>query len=348
MSVIELDNESIPPPLIVGISYNLKKGLVSACEDMEAEYDSYDTIEAISNVFRAHGAEVIALEADCNFVEKLKNSDVNFVFNIAEGTNGRGREAHVPAILNFFGIPFSGSDETTLGLSLDKALTKRFLSTYQINTPNYSVINSSDYCLIPALSFPLIIKPNYEGSGKGISDLAVVDNKEVLDKLVSKNLKLYDQPMLIEEFIKGREYTVGILGNGPDMIVFEPMEICYLSNKRENMIYSYNVKKNYKSFVEYKCPSCLDYEILDKMKKTASTIYTALDCKDFSRIDFRLSEDGTIHFIEINPLPGLAPGYSDYPMLAQFCGMDYETLVLNILNSGLKRYGIKPIESRRF
>lgn len=343
-----MDTESVPPPLVIGISYNLKKGVASECEDMEAEYDSYETIEAISDVFKAHGAEVVALEADSDFVEKLKSSNVDFVFNIAEGTNGRGREAHVPAILNFFGIPFSGSDETTLGLSLDKAMTKRFLSTYQIDTPCCSIIKTSVYELNPALKFPFIIKPNYEGSGKGISDLAVVDNQGELDNLVSKNLRLYNQPMLVEEFIKGREFTVGILGNGADMMVFEPMEICYLSDKRENMIYSYNVKKNYKSYVEYKCPSTLGSQTSDKMKEIASTIYNALDCKDFSRIDFRLSEDGTIHFIEINPLPGLAPGYSDYPMLAQFCGMDYDTLVLSVLNSGLKRYNMKPLESRRF
>lgn len=345
--MIKLDNETNPPPLVVGISYNLKKGIASDCEDMEAEYDSYDTIDAISNVFKVHGADVVPLEADYSFVEKLKSSNVDFVFNIAEGSNGRGRESHVPAILNFLGIPFSGSDETTLGLSLDKALTKRFLSTYQIDTPLYSVINSLNYELDPALKFPMIIKPNYEGSGKGISDLAVVDNKEQLDSLLNKNLKLYNQPMLVEEFIKGREFTVGILGNGSDMMVFEPMEICYLSNKRENMIYSYNIKKNYKNFVEYKCPSTIDTEIINKMKRIASTIFTALGCKDFSRIDFRLSEDNTIYFIEINPLPGLAPCYSDYPMLAQFCGVDYETLVLSILNYGLKRYGIKPLESRR-
>lgn len=338
---------SQPPPLVVGISYNLKKGISSECEDMEAEYDSTDTIDAISNVLKAHGAEVVYLEADSSFVEKLKDSKVDFVFNIAEGTNGRGREAHVPSILNFLRIPFSGSDETTLCLSLDKAMTKRYLSTYQVDTPRCSIIKTFEYELDPSLRYPLIVKPDYEGSGKGISDLAVVDNRDDLDIQVKKNLRLYGQPMLIEEFIKGREFTVGILGNGPDMTVFEPMEICYRSSRRNEMIYSYRIKKDYKDYVEYKCPPSLDTGTLNKMKEVAATIYTALECKDFSRIDFRLSDDGTIYFIEINPLPGLAPGYSDYPMLAHFCGMDYETLVLNILNSGLKRYNMKPLESRR-
>lgn len=348
VSVIKLENETIPPPLVVGISYNLKKGIASDVGDIEAEYDSYDTIEAISNVFSAHGAKVVALEADSNFVEKLKNAQVDIVFNIAEGTYGRGRESQVPAILNFLRVPFSGSDETTMGLSLDKALTKRYLSTFQIDTPAYFVVNSHSYNNNLNLKFPLIVKPNCEGSGKGISDFAVVENQEQLNELIEKNLINYGQPMLVEEYIKGREFTVGILGNGHDMHVFEPMEICYLGDNNENMIYSYNVKINYKKYIEYKCPSALDNETAERMKDIAAKIYTALDCKDFSRIDFRLSEDGVIYFIEINPLPGLAPGYSDYPMLAQFCGMDYQTLILNVLNSATKRYGIKPLESRRF
>jgi len=338
-----MENETVPPPLVVGISYNLKKGISSNVEDAEAEYDSYDTIEAISNVFKAHGAKVVALEADSNFVEKVKDAQVDIVFNIAEGTYGRGRESHIPAILDFLKIPFSGSDETTLCLSLDKALTKRYLSTFQIDTPAYCVVNSSDYKTDFNLKFPLIVKPNCEGSGKGITDLAVVDNEKQLNFLVESDLKNYEELVLVEEYIEGREFTVGILGNGPEMHVFEPMEICYLGSNSKNRIYSYNVKRNYKKYVEYKCPSSLDRKTAERMKNIAAKIYTALDCKDFSRIDFRLSEDGVIYFIEINPLPGLAPGYSDYPMLAEFCGMDYQTLILNILNSAIKRYGIRPL-----
>jgi D-alanine-D-alanine ligase len=342
-----MDDETVPPPLVVGIAYNLKKGIVSDAVDIEAEYDSFDTIDAIRNVFTQQGFKVELLEADSDFVERLKKANVDIVFNIAEGTFGRGREAQVPAILNFLGIPFSGSDETTLGLALDKALTKRYLSTYNIKTPAYQLINSPDYKLDPNLKFPLIAKPNFEGSSKGISDLAIVDNKEQLSTLMSRNFKLYGQPMLLEEYIKGREFTVGVLGNGAEMKVFEPMEISYLSEERQNRIYSYNVKVNYKKYVEYICPPKLDKTVNQMMKKITAEIYLALDCRDFSRIDFRLSDDGILYFIEINPLPGLAPGYSDYPMLAQFCGMDYESLVLNVLNSALKRYGIEKAALNR-
>lgn len=342
-----MENECVPPPLVAGLAYNLKKGIVSSAEDIEAEYDSYDTIEAIKEAFTAAGIKVELLEADANFIDRLKSTKVDIVFNIAEGISGRGREAQVPAILSFLGIPFSGSDETTLCLALDKALTKRYLSTYNIRTPAYQLVKTPDFKLDSALKFPLIIKPDSEGSSKGISDLAIVDNEEQLYGIISKNFSLYGQPMLVEEYVKGREFTVGILGNGNDMRVFEPMEICYLHKERENTIYSYNVKKNYKKYVEYRCPPLLDENTTRRMKEIAAEVYTALDCRDFSRVDFRLSEDGEIHFIEINPLPGLAPGYSDYPMLAEFCGMDYRTLVLSVLNSALKRYGMNEVVLNR-
>jgi D-alanine-D-alanine ligase len=344
---IIMDNDNYPPPLVAGIAYNLKKGIASDAEDIEAEYDSYETIEAIKDALTFAGVQVELMEADTDFFDRLKMSKVDIVFNIAEGTSGRGREAQVPAILNFMGIPFTGSDETTLCLSLDKALTKRFLSTYPILTPAYQLVKAPDFKLDPALCFPLIVKPNSEGSSKGISDLAIIDHEEQLHNVINRNFKLYGQPMLVEEYIKGREFTVGLLGNGNDMKVFDPMEICYLSHERENTIYSYNVKRNYKKFVEYKCPPILDADTTGKMEKLAAEIYTALDCRDFSRIDFRLSEDGTIYFIEINPLPGLAPGYSDYPMLAEFCGTDYKTLVVSVLNSALKRIGMDEVTLNR-
>lgn len=341
------NNGNVPPPLTAGLSYNLKKGIRAEAEDVEAEYDTPDTIQAIKEVFDSAGINTVLLEADAEFAEKLKSTRVDIVFNIAEGTYGRGREAQVPAILSFLGIPFTGSDETTLCLALDKAVTKRYLSSFGIKTPAYQLIKSPDFKLDQKLKFPLIVKPDREGSSKGISDFATADDEEQLRGLIGKNFKLYRQPMLAEEYISGREFTVGVLGNGSDVQVFEPMEICWISKKPDKHIYSYDVKKNYKKYIEYKCPPQLDAAVCADMKKIAAEIYTVLECRDFSRIDFRLSDDDTIWFIEINPLPGLAPGYSDYPMLAAFCGMDYRTLILSILNSALKRYGMDEVELNR-
>lgn len=342
-----MESDNVPPELTVGIVYNLKKGITSEAEDIEAEYDSLDTINAICNALKAASIRVELFEANADLFDKLKEFPVDIVFNIAEGTSGRGREAQVPAILSFIGVPFTGSDETTLCLSLDKSLTKRFLTTYGIKTPDYQLVKSLDFKLNPSLHFPLIVKPNSEGSSKGISNLAVVDNTNQLYSIIERNFKLYGQPMLIEEFIKGREFTVGVLGNDDDMRVFEPLEICYLKSERESRIYSYHVKKNFKKYIEYRCPPQLESQTINTMKKIASDIYLALECRDFARIDFRLSEDETIYFIEINPLPGLAPGYSDYPMLASFCGTEYTELVVSILNAALKRYGMKQVAMNR-
>lgn len=342
-----MENDGVPPKLATAIVYNLKKGIASDTEDIEAEYDSADTIEALSNALASAGVRVELMEADADLFNKLKQTHVDIVFNIAEGSNGRGREAQVPAILNFLKIPYSGSDETTLCISLDKALTKRYLSTFGIITPSYQLVKTQDFKFDPSLRLPLIIKPNCEGSSKGISELALINDEKQLHDKVGRSFKLYGQPVLIEEYIRGREFTVGVLGNGSDMKVFEPLEICCLQGDAPNMIYSYKIKKDFDKYIKYSCPPLLDEDTIGRMKETAARIFAALECRDFSRIDFRLSEDGIIYFIEINPLPGLTPGYSDYPVLAELNGMDYRTLVVSILNSALKRYGMNEVTTNR-
>nr|WP_243426411.1 ATP-grasp domain-containing protein [Caldicoprobacter guelmensis] len=327
----------------VGLAFNLKKGIQGSVEDIEAEYDSIDTVMAIKNALEATGCQVELMEADHTFLDKLKRTKVDIVFNIAEGLGGRGREAHVPAILSFLGIPFTGSDETTLCIALDKALTKRLLTSFRILTPKHQLISYQGERIRRDLKFPIIVKPNAEGSSKGISSMAVVDNMEQLKVLLERNFRLYSQPMLIEEFIPGREFTVGVIGNGPETRVFTPMEIVYKEDRNGRNIYSFDVKKDYKKYVEYVCPPDLSLELQRELMDIAGKVYRALQCRDFARMDFRMSKDNRFYFIEINPLPGLAPGYSDYPMIAEFCGVEYNTLIKMILNSALKRYGMAPV-----
>lgn len=332
-----MDKDEVPLPLKVGIVFNLKKGLASDIEDIEAEYDSNETIDFLSDVFTKVGINVTLLEADAFFMDKIKEAKVDLVFNIAEGTSGRGREGQIPSILSFMNIPFSGSDATTLCMALDKALTKRYLQSFAIKSPKSQVIDSYDYHLDSKLKFPLIVKPNCEGSSKGISNLAIVYDKKQLKALISKNIDIYKTAMLAEEYITGREFTVGIVGNGEDTLVFEPMEICFLDKTIKETIYSYEVKKNFEKCVQYVCPPILDKALTEKMKKIALKVYNAMECKDFTRIDFRMTEDGAIYFIELNPLPGLAPNYSDLCILAEKCGTSYNDLILKILTSALKR-----------
>lgn len=335
----EISTSDQPPHPRVGITYNLKKSVASELPDNEAEYDDYSTILAIKGALEEGGCLVELLEATEDLPAKLAGRTVDIVFNIAEGTKGRGREAQVPALLNFYQIPFTGSDETTLCIALDKALTKRILATHHIKTPKYAVIRKDQKPTGVKIPYPAIVKPNAEGSSKGISNFSIISNSEELRRLLSKNLGLYRQDMLVEEYIHGREFTVGLLGNGEGLRVFHPMEIIYTKPGRYN-IYSFEVKKDYQTYVKYECPADISAEMQAEMETTARKIYEILDCRDCARIDFRLSPEGGLYFIEINPLPGLAPGYSDFPMLAGFNGMDYPSLIRSVLSAAARRYGL--------
>lgn len=337
----QLDSDvPLPPaPLKTGIIYNLKQNPQSEDDDSEAEYDSLTTVHAIRDVLEKHGCEVVLLEADATLPEKLKNSEIDIAFNIAEGIRGRGREAEIPALLNLYGIPFTGSDETTMCLALDKALTKRLLRSYHITTPDYALICSGT-AKTGKITYPAIVKPNAEGSSKGIRGKCVVKNASELKELVENNLSVYGEDMLVEEYIGGREFTVGVLGNGDETRVFEPMEIIFRHTTQDSFcVYSFDVKREYKKHIEYRCPADISEKTREEMINTTRRVYDVLGCKDFARMDYRVSEDGTVYFIEANPLPGLAPGYSDYPMLAAFCGTEYEELVVAVLNAALKRRG---------
>jgi D-alanine-D-alanine ligase len=325
--------------LRVGLTYNLKKTISSELPDDEAEYDDYSTIQAIKDALEQNNCQVELLEATEELPLKLSSHTVDIVFNIAEGIKGRGREAQVPALLNFFQIPFTGSDETTLCIALDKALTKRILTSHHIKTPKYAVVRQGHDPTGLQVPFPAILKPNAEGSSKGISAFSIVSDRKELRQVLARNMAMYKQDMLVEEFIGGREFTVGILGNVNETRVFPPMEIVYKHNNRFN-IYSYEVKKEYQTYVEYECPPKINADTQTEMEDTARKIYEILGCNDFARVDFRLSPDGCVYFIEINPLPGLAPGYSDFPMIAGFNSMDYNSLVYNVLAAALKRYGL--------
>ncbi|MEA5010581.1 MAG: ATP-grasp domain-containing protein [Angelakisella sp.] len=330
-----------PPAPVIGIIYNLKKGLDCEVPDAEAECDNIETVYAIRDALESGGYQTVLLEADATLPQRLRETPIDMAFNIAEGLCGRGREAQIPALLNMLGIPFTGSDETTLCVSLDKALTKRLLTTYHVRTPKYVVFDGETSPHLHGMRFPVILKPNAEGSSKGISDVSIAENMQELKALVKRNTQLYHQPMLAEEYIEGREFTVGILGNGKDAVAFPPMEILFRrSTQASYHVYDYHVKQDYQNYIDYKCPADIPNDVQTKMTKTALKIFHALGCRDFARVDFRVSEDNKVYFIEINPLPGLAPGYSDFPMLAEFSGVPYRQLVLSVLETGAARCGL--------
>lgn len=335
------------PALTVGIIYNVKKADSSSpAPDAQAEFDCPETVQAIRAAIASGGYRTELLEADGTLPSALLEKHIDIAFNIAEGLRGRGREAEVPAVLNLLGIPFTGSDETALGVALDKALCKKLLAWEGIPTPGFAVVSDeAGLDSVGALRFPVIVKPNAEGSSKGIRDVCVAADAAELRALLADGLRTYGEEMLAEEYVHGREFTVGILGNGKTARVFPPMEIAFRRNTQDGYaVYSFGVKQDYKKYVDYKCPAPLTAEQDGQMRDYALRAFRALGCHDFTRVDFRMDAEGRLYFIEINPLPGLAPGYSDYPMLAEFSGVSYDELVLSVLRAALRRLGLEAAE----
>lgn len=324
--------------LRVGLACNRKKDHSS---DAEAEFDEPETIDAICRALTAGGYAPAVLDAAEDFPAQLRQMRPDIVFNIAEGRTGRNREAQVPAICEYYGVPFTGSDAATLSIALDKSLTKRLAAGCGAAVPGGAVIPKGSEALPQGLRWPVLVKPNAEGSSKGIPDACVAKDAAALAELVRRDMALYGEDLLAEEYIDGREFTVGVLGNGSDLRVFAPMEIVYRRLRGEFKVYSFEVKRNYREYISYQCPPELPDAVLARMTRDAAAVYRGLGCLDFARVDFRLAPDGTPYFIEANPLPGLAPGYSDFPMLAGFCGMGYDELVCRVLESALRRYGME-------
>ncbi len=335
----ETEEPPSEPPLQIGLVFNCKHP--DRHDDAEAEYDSIETVQAIAAALASAGHTVHLIEAGRNFAENLKGHHLDLVFNIAEGRQGRGRESEAPAIFNLLDIPFVGSDETALAIAMDKALCKRLLSTYGVRSPRGEVCSATTAVDQLDLHFPLIIKPDAEGSSKGIPNGCIAKSKAELKKLLQNACSKYGSRILAEEYVAGREFTVGIIGNGAEAKVFPPMEIAFKETVTSPFhVYSYDIKQDYKKYIQYLCPAPLTKEQDDQMRAMALTAFNALGCNDFARADFRMDDEGNIYFIEINPLPGLAPNYSDFPMLAEFVGVGYQELILQVLHAGMKRLGI--------
>ncbi|MBL7085272.1 MAG: ATP-grasp domain-containing protein [Candidatus Omnitrophica bacterium] len=333
--------------LKVALVHNLKKpkSATMLC-DCFSEFDSPETVEAIVLGLRLAGHEVFLVEADEKLFDWLRFNRVDIVFNIAEGISGTSRESQVPAILDFLGIPYTGSGVLTLALSLDKALAKQIFIYNEISTPRFQLFKSVNESLKENLSFPLIVKPNCEGSAKGIHACSLVKNKPRLYEEIKRTKELYQQDVLVEEFIEGVEVTVGILGN-QELNVLPLLEIDFSNCKKDGeSFYSWEVKE-YQGIdplypdPRFFCPARLSKAEEDKVKKVAVQAHRALGCLDVSRVDIRLSKDLTPYVLEVNPLTGLDPKESNLTRMAQACEMSYPDLINGILESALKRYQMK-------
>lgn len=328
----------------VALTYNLKKKDPSKPADYFSEFDSEETISAISGALKNKGHSVDHVEVETpNLFSYFRQNRVDMVFNIAEGKSGKFRESEIPAILDYLNIPYTGSDTFSLALALNKALTKKILIAENIPTPKFQLFERGNEELKPELQFPLIVKPNCEGSAKGINASNVVHNKDELFKKIKELNESYRQEILAEEFIEGRELTVGILENGGKTTILPILEIDFSTcAKSGEFFYSWRMKE-YQGNEDmgltptFHCPARLDKDVERKVKEVVLKTHHAVGCLDISRTDIRLNKDNIPYVLEINPLPGLDPKESNFPIMAYAAGMTYEDLIEAILLSASKR-----------
>ena len=328
--------------LRVGVTYNLKKDFSQRKNqpiDVLEEFDAEETIDAIRDVLESDGHEVIKLGGDAGLIDRLRQTSIDIVFNIAEGIQGRNRESHIPALLEFLNIPYTGSDPLTLSLTLDKSMAKRVVMSEGIPTPRFKKVRRMEDLKGLDLSYPLFVKLCDEGSSKGVRlDSKVLDEPSLGEK-TKWLLENYGPPILVEEFVTGPEFTVGILGNeNPSVLGVMQIEIKGMAPGEA--IYSLEIKREWEERVVYHCPPPIDPPLLDRIQEVALRSYCVLDCRDVSRVDVRVGKDGTPYFLEINPLPGLSPVYGDLPIMARRMGWSYAQLVKTIFHHALKRCGL--------
>jgi D-alanine-D-alanine ligase len=327
--------------LRVGLAFNMKRIESHNGDDREAEYDSPETIHALTKAIESHGHAVVPLEATPDLPRVLMTSSVDLVFNIGEGISGRNREAQVPNLCELLSIPYTGSDSATLSICLDKALAKRMLR--DVATPQFQLLLTGREKLRP-FRYPVIVKPNAEGTSKGITAKSVVDDETGVREVAREIIERYGQPALVEEYVSGRELTVGLLGERRPRVL-PPMEIVFLE-ERERPVYDYACKQDWQKHVRYEVPAALSKEELKAVERTSRSTFMSLGCRDVARVDLRLAPDGTVYVIEVNPLPGLTPDYSDLCLIANGAKIDYRSLIGDILSGAVKRWREKQEGTR--
>ncbi|HWA99213.1 MAG TPA: hypothetical protein VG713_12005, partial [Pirellulales bacterium] len=293
----------------------------AALGDAEEEFDSPETVAAIARALESLGHEAVLLGDGQQLVRRLLDEPhPDLVFNFAEGRGSlRSREARVPALLETFGIPYTGSDPLTLAVALDKEVAKRLVRAAGVATPEWVLVDRGlDHELVTALDrlpLPVFVKPAFEGSSKGIVGSNFIADRTALHDTVGQLHQTYQQPILVEEFIEGDELTVGIVGHEPGDVL-GIMRVLPRDERAGPFVYSLDVKRDWRRRVRYECPAQLSRSDTHAVRRAALSAWRALGCRDVARIDFRL-RDGEAYFLETNPLPGLSPESGDLVLLAQ-------------------------------
>ena len=329
--------------------------------DAFADFDHIETIDSIRAALETDGHQTVFIQADANLPFALREEKPDICFNIAEGLGGDAREAQVPALLEMMKIPYTGSRVLTNGISLDKTLTKRIWRDRRLPVAPFQEFAAGDEPLRPELKFPLFVKPSREGTGMGVDMKAIVNNEKELRERAMYIIETYQQPALVETFLPGREFTVGIMGRADAKLYsrhpewyekdgFHRFPILELDMSRSVTPQVYSQASKSKEVGEegapgYICPAEIEPELEKKLKYFAVRAHQLLYALDVSRTDIRLDEEGNPRLLEINTLPGLTPDYSDLALQAKAEGIRYEDLILDILYLGASRWGmVEPRE----
>ena len=340
----------------LALTYNVKKddghSASGLPDDRYAEWDDMETIEGVRSALLERHESVELIEADEEAYGKLRSSRPELVFNMAEGFGGDCRESHIPAILEMLGVPYTGSAPLTLALCLNKARAKQVMSCCSIPTPAFIVASCAGDALRlvreRSLKLPLMVKPLFEGSSKGVRDNSFVRTEEELAKLVDFVSGEYGQSAIVEEYLEGREFTVAIIGNGDAVRALPPVEINYSAlPEGVNHIYSYEAKwildTPENPLDIFTCPAEMDDGLAGAVEAVATGAFNSLSVRDWCRVDVRLDSEGVANIIELNPLPGILPDpkqNSCFPKAARAAGMDFTALVNSVVDIARERYGI--------
>ncbi len=322
--------------MIIGLTYDLRQDYLDLgySEEETAEFDRVDTIDAIDQTLQSLGYKTDRIGNIWSLNKRLARGDRwDLVFNIAEGLYGIGREAQVPALLDAYHIPYTFSDPLVLSLTLHKGLTKRVFRDFGIPTPDFFEVNTVADLDRFDLPFPVFAKPMAEGTGKGITATSKINNLKELETLCSHLLEVFQQPVLVETYLPGREFTVAVVGTGEQAKSLGIMEVVLRKNAEQNA-YSYVNKEQCEQYVDYSIP---DDPIARQAVEIALQAWRSLGCRDAGRVDLRADANGVPNCMEINPLAGIHPQHSDLPIICSKVGISYTELFEMIMQSALSR-----------
>jgi D-alanine-D-alanine ligase len=325
--------------MYIGLTYDLRSAYLAKgfTEHETAEFDREDTIDSLENALNQLGHETDRIGNVHKLTERLVRGDQwDLVFNIAEGLHGIGREAQVPAILDAYAVPYTFSDPLVMSLTLHKGMTKRVIRDAGLPTSDFIIVEKLEDVTKVGFDPPFFAKPVAEGTGKGVSPDSIIRRQKDLLATCKKLLALYHQPVLVERFLAGREFTVGIVGTGHQAEVLGTIEV-HLRHNAEPGVYSYINKENCEELVEYRLVRAKEEPLVQEAESIALQAWQVLGCRDGGRIDLRCDETGRLQFMEVNPIAGLHPEHSDLPIICMHKGISYTQLIARIIKSAEQR-----------